>query len=116
MTSAQPWIRFAAAVTGGVAVAMGAFAAHGVADAHARELLRTGAAYALAHVVAALAVEARASWAAMAFVAGASIFSATLYLLALGGPPMLGAVTPLGGLLMIAGWALTAWNALSRRG
>lgn len=45
--------------------------------------------------------------------AGILIFSGTLYLMALGGPLWLGAITPLGGLLMIAGWALLSWRAVS---
>jgi uncharacterized membrane protein YgdD (TMEM256/DUF423 family) len=39
-------------------------------------------------------------------LAGPLIFSATLYAMALGAPRWLGAVTPLGGLLMLAGWGL----------
>ncbi len=43
---------------------------------------------------------------------GALVFSGTLYLMALGLPRWLGAVTPIGGVLMIAGWALLIWHAL----
>jgi uncharacterized membrane protein YgdD (TMEM256/DUF423 family) len=45
---------------------------------------------------------------------GALVFSATLGLLALGAPHWVGAITPLGGVAMIAGWALLAWRG-SRR-
>ncbi|MGB0866677.1 MAG: DUF423 domain-containing protein [Granulosicoccaceae bacterium] len=41
---------------------------------------------------------------------GASIFSATLYTMALGGPRWLGAVTPIGGSLMIFAWGRLAWQ------
>jgi uncharacterized membrane protein YgdD (TMEM256/DUF423 family) len=41
--------------------------------------------------------------------AGTMIFSGTLYAMALGGPRWLGAVTPIGGVLIIAGWAWLAW-------
>jgi uncharacterized membrane protein YgdD (TMEM256/DUF423 family) len=42
---------------------------------------------------------------------GAAIFSGTLYALALGAPRWLGAVTPLGGSLLIAGWLVLAWRS-----
>jgi uncharacterized membrane protein YgdD (TMEM256/DUF423 family) len=108
MTKTHRLILILAALCGGLAVAMGAFAAHGVADDHARDLLRTGALYALTHAVAALAVAARSRGAAAAFVLGGLVFSAALYGLALGGPPWLGAIAPVGGLAMIVGWGWTA--------
>ena len=45
---------------------------------------------------------------------GALVFSGTLYAMALGGPRWLGAITPLGGSLLIAGWIGLAWCALRR--
>jgi uncharacterized membrane protein YgdD (TMEM256/DUF423 family) len=48
----------------------------------------------------------------MFLAAGTLIFSGTLYVMALTGIGWLGAVTPVGGLLMIAGWTLLAWRAL----
>jgi uncharacterized membrane protein YgdD (TMEM256/DUF423 family) len=116
MRAAQPWIRLLAAVSGFFAVAMGAFAAHQAGDEHVRELLRIGSGYALVHAAAALALEGRARWAAFSFTLGALVFSASLYAMAFGAPPVLGAVTPLGGVLMLAGWALAGWSALSRKG
>jgi uncharacterized membrane protein YgdD (TMEM256/DUF423 family) len=113
MRAAQPWTRLVAAVSGALAVAMGAFAAHGVHDESVRELLRTGAGYALVHAAAALALEGRSRWAAPSLAAGGLVFSASLYGLAAGAPRMLGAVTPIGGVLMIVGWALAGWSALS---
>jgi len=94
---------------------MGAFAAHGISDPHPRELLRTGAVYALVHAAAALALEDRAPWAALSLTGGGLLFSATLYALAFGAPPLTGLVTPLGGVLMILGWLLAGWSALARR-
>jgi uncharacterized membrane protein YgdD (TMEM256/DUF423 family) len=47
--------------------------------------------------------------------AGALIFSASLYLIALTGERWLGAVAPIGGTLMIAGWATLAWRVLRAR-
>jgi uncharacterized membrane protein YgdD (TMEM256/DUF423 family) len=105
------------------AVAGGAFAAHGVSDPHARMLLQTGGQYGLAHALAALAAlgvqrvggRAGAGVASWCFLAGGSIFSGSLYALALSGLAWLGAVTPIGGLLMLAGWALLAWAGLRLR-
>jgi uncharacterized membrane protein YgdD (TMEM256/DUF423 family) len=45
-------------------------------------------------------------------MAGIVVFGGTLYALALGGPRWLGAVTPIGGLCFLAGWAALAWGAL----
>jgi uncharacterized membrane protein YgdD (TMEM256/DUF423 family) len=47
--------------------------------------------------------------AAWLFLIGGLIFSGSLYLMAFGGPRMLGAVTPIGGVLLLAGWAFLAW-------
>jgi len=58
--------------------------------------------------------EARGAAAGWCFLAGSAIFSGTLYGIALGGPRGLGAITPLGGALLIAGWlvfAHAAWRA-----
>ena len=110
------------ALSAGVAVVAGAFAAHGLRARLAPELLavfETGARYQMYHAFGLLAVAWAlerwpASGAAVAgwlFVAGTLLFSGSLYLLALGGPRWLGAVTPLGGLCFIAGWAMLAWAA-----
>jgi uncharacterized membrane protein YgdD (TMEM256/DUF423 family) len=100
----------AAALCGALAVAAGAFGAHG-AEGIAREWLRTGAEYQLIHVVAALiAANLGRAGPAWTFVAGGLIFAGTLYAMALGAPPWLGAVTPLGGLAMIVGWLWIAWS------
>jgi uncharacterized membrane protein YgdD (TMEM256/DUF423 family) len=45
------------------------------------------------------------------FIGGGAIFAGTLYLMALGAPRWLGAVTPIGGALLIAGWLWLAWSA-----
>jgi uncharacterized membrane protein YgdD (TMEM256/DUF423 family) len=99
-----------AALSGALAVAAGAFGAHG-AEGQAAEWLRTGGQYQLVHAVAALvAVRVEARGAAWCFVAGAAVFAGTLYLMALGASRMLGAVTPLGGLALIGGWLWLAWS------
>lgn len=100
-----------AALSGALAVAAGAFGAHG-ASGEAAEWLRTGGQYQLVHAVAALvAVRMQARVPAWLFVGGGALFAATLYLMALGLPRWLGAVTPLGGAAMILGWLWLAWTA-----
>jgi uncharacterized membrane protein YgdD (TMEM256/DUF423 family) len=106
------------AISGFLAVAIGAFAAHGIADAQAKEWLKTGASYQFMHTMATLAcatfmnVGARGARHAPAFfLGGIVLFSGSLYAMALGGPRWLGAVTPLGGLLFLIGWAVVAWSA-----
>ena len=102
------------------AVAFGAFGAHGL---RARlspamlEVYRTGALYHLVHAVAALAVALagerlrRARLILTLFTAGIVVFAGSLYALAITGIGALGAVTPLGGLLLLAAWAFVALEA-----
>lgn len=97
-----------AALSGAVAVMAGAFGAHG-AGGQAAEWLRTGATYQMIHALAALvAARAGARLAAGLFVGGAALFAGTLYAMALGAPHWLGAVTPIGGIGLIAGWLVLA--------
>jgi uncharacterized membrane protein YgdD (TMEM256/DUF423 family) len=104
-------IVIAAALSGALAVAAGAFGAHG-ASGVAADWLRTGAQYQMIHAVAALAVlRLEAKGPAWLFLAGGAIFAISLYLMALGAPRILGAVTPIGGVLLIAGWLWLAWQA-----
>ncbi len=104
------WIAILAALSGALAVGAGAFGAHG-ATGQAQEWLKTGGQYQLIHAVAALvALRIEARGPAWLFVTGAAIFAGTLYLMALGAPRWLGAITPLGGLALIAGWLWLAWG------
>ena len=101
-----------AALAGFACVAFGAFAAHGVSDPRAQELLRTGALYGFVHALATLATGALAPRARLApalFLAGVLLFSGSLWAMALGAPRWLGAVTPFGGLSFLAGWLALAW-------
>lgn len=101
-----------AALSGAIAVGAGAFGAHG-ASGQAAEWLRTGGQYQLIHAVAALvALRLGAQAPGWLFVAGAALFAGTLYLMAAGAPRWLGAVTPIGGTLLIAGWLWLAWAAV----
>jgi uncharacterized membrane protein YgdD (TMEM256/DUF423 family) len=102
-----------AALSGALAVAAGAFGAHAATGAPG-EWLKIGAHYQLIHAVAALvAIRMGGRTSPWLFVGGAAVFAGTLYLMALGAPRWLGAVTPLGGAAMIAGWiclAIGAWR------
>lgn len=100
-----------AALSGAMAVGAGAFGAH-AAQGEAAEWLKTGGHYQLIHAVAALvAVQMSARGAGWCFVAGGAIFAGSLYLMALGLPRWLGAITPIGGVLLIVGWLWLAWRA-----
>jgi uncharacterized membrane protein YgdD (TMEM256/DUF423 family) len=106
-----------------IAVAAGAFGAHALRERLAPDMLavfETGARYHMYHALALLAAAwavgrwpgAAAVAAGWLFVAGTVVFCGSLYLLALSGQRWLGAITPLGGLAFIAGWAALAWAAL----
>lgn len=106
----------AAAVLGLLGVAAGAFGAHGLRDAVPPadlEIWKTAAHYQQLHAAALLGVAALGRdglskalrVAAIAFVVGIVVFAGTLDAIVLGGPRILGAVTPLGGLCLMAGWA-----------
>lgn len=107
------WITIAS-VSGFLAVVAGAFGAHGLRARVAAEQLaawQTASQYHLLHSVALLALALFAARAdtpiriqGSLFVAGIVLFSGSIYLLVLTGARWLGPVTPLGGLLLIAGW------------
>lgn len=109
------------AVNAALAVAAGAFAAHGLRDrltARALEVFETGARYhmyhALAMILAGVLVARGATTAGWIFQAGIVVFSGSLYALALTDVKVLGAITPIGGLAFLAGWlwlAVAAWRA-----
>ena len=106
-----------------LAVVAGAFGAHGLKgrlDTAALELWKTAAQYlfysGIAQMVAGLAAAVSPAGgfrtAALLLFVGGVVFGGTVFALALGGPRWLGAVTPLGGLLMIAGLVAIGWTAL----
>jgi len=110
-----------AAINGFISVAAGAFGAHGLRDklsARHLEIWETGARYQMFHALALFA----AAWllsrgvpgaraAGWSFTAGIAIFSGSLYALALTGRDKLGAITPIGGVAFLVGWALLAYGA-----
>ena len=108
-------------------VLFGAFGAHGLRDRLTADMLvvyETGVRYHLTHALGLLAVAwATSRWpnvwtgsAGWLFVAGIAIFSGSLYLLAVTGVRWLGAITPIGGLCLIAGWVVLAIGALRAGG
>jgi uncharacterized membrane protein YgdD (TMEM256/DUF423 family) len=110
-----------------VGVALGAFGAHGLRARLSTEMLavfETGVRYQMYHAFAILVVAVVAArfdgWLVRAagwlFAAGIVLFSGSLYALALSGATRLGAVTPIGGLAFLAGWALLAFTALALAG
>lgn len=103
-----------AAILGFTGVALGAFGAHGLESrltADGKDWWDTATFYLLIHAVAALAagfsgrigLTAAGGW---AFLIGAAIFAGTLYAMALGAPRWFGAITPIGGVTLLIGWAL----------
>ncbi len=105
-------------------VALGAFGAHALKSKLAAEMLaiyQTGVHYHLVHALGLILVgilaertgnSALVSWAGWLLLAGIIIFSGSLYALSISGVRALGAITPIGGLSFLAGWALLAAAAL----
>lgn len=100
-----------------LAVAMGAFGAHGLKGRLTPEMMdvyRTAVLYHLIHALALFALGVAAvnlpgrHWGGILFVAGILLFSGSLYLLSITGIKWLGAITPLGGLCFLAGWLFLA--------
>jgi uncharacterized membrane protein YgdD (TMEM256/DUF423 family) len=112
------------ALLGLLGVAAGAFGAHALRGAvpdRDLEIWQTAAHYQQLHaaVLVAMGLWARDATRALAvastcFTVGVLVFSGTLYTMVLGGPRMLGAVTPLGGLGLMAGWAALCVHAIRR--
>ena len=107
------------ALAGFLAVTFGAFGAHALRERLSPEMLavfETGVRYHMYHALALLLVSAMmprlGGWLVVSsgwlFTAGIVLFSGSLYLLALTGVTMLGAITPIGGLAFLAGWACLA--------
>jgi len=121
------WILSAGAGLALLAVILGAFAAHGlkaVLETQQLALFETASRYQMYHALALLVVgvmltspqfsQSLLKFAALAFILGIILFSGSLYLLALVGISWLGAITPIGGIALLIGWALTMVAALRR--
>ena len=114
----QKLVLLTAAALGGVSVGIGAFGAHALRatlEANGRlDTFETAVKYQFYHTLALLAIgilmyhlpDKRLGYAAFAMIGGMFIFSGSLYLLCLTGTRWWGAVTPLGGVLLIVGWVL----------
>ena len=119
----------AAAIMLALAVSIGAFGAHGLQgrlDAYSMSVYEKGVVYHFFHALGLLAVpllvrsglvsEAAGNWTGWLLLAGIVLFSGSLYLLAITGTRMLGAITPFGGVSFIAAWITLAVCALRSRG
>jgi len=105
-----------------LAVILGAFGAHGLKSRLSPDLLaiwHTGVDYHVYHALGLLLVAVTMGffpdagglrWAAGLMLGGMLVFSGSLYLLAVTGIRWLGAITPLGGLSLIAAWLTLAWS------
>ncbi|RXZ33131.1 DUF423 domain-containing protein [Oxalobacteraceae bacterium CAVE-383] len=107
-----------------IAVAAGAFGAHGLKQILSAEMLaiwQTAVTYQVAHALGLLAIAlltprlksglGLASWAGVAMLAGIVLFSGSLYALALSGVRVFGAITPLGGVAFLLAWGMLAMAA-----
>lgn len=118
----RPWVIFAA-LNGAMAVALGAYAAHGLAgDPHAQALAERASLYQLLHALALLGADRLAAdgrrlahLAALLFAVGEVLFAGSLYLKALtGGPLPVPLATPAGGIAFLLGWMMLALAGLFR--
>jgi uncharacterized membrane protein YgdD (TMEM256/DUF423 family) len=115
-------------INGFLAVALGAFAAHGLKSRLSEYLLgvfQTGVQYQMTHAIALVLVAILCKlypdsspllWSGWCFLAGIVFFSGSLYALSLSGVKVFGAITPIGGVLFLIGWlslAFHAWKAVS---
>lgn len=116
------WL-LAGAVYGLLGVAFGAFGAHALRERLApdlQQIYRTAVEYQFYHALALLALGLWAGirpaplldWAGGCMALGVLLFSGSLYALSLSGVRALGMITPIGGLLFLAGWGLMIWTAL----
>ena len=138
-TAARQFFRIGA-LSAGIAVAAGAFGAHALRariEPRLLEVFETGARYQMYHALALLAVAwlldrvadpqraevsqpdpraiRAATIAGWAFIAGTVLFSGSLYAMAFTGIRVLGAITPLGGVAFLTGWASLAFAASRAR-
>ncbi len=118
MKNNKTWI-IVAGISGFLAVAIGAFGAHGLSDSLSASMLdvyKTGVLYHLVHSVAilAIAISGREIYykSALLFAMGIFLFSFSLYVYAITGVTAIAIITPFGGLCFLAGWLLIVFSAL----
>ena len=112
-----------------LAVIIGAFGAHGLRDrldAYSTSVYEKAVMYHFFHALGILIVsmmpkagylsQMQAAWVCGLLTAGIVLFSGSLYVLAVTRVPMLGAITPFGGVSFIAGWLMLAWVLLRNQG
>jgi len=110
------------AIFGFLGVALGAFGAHALQDRldpAMLEIYKTATHYLMIHALALILfglMGSKARWPGRCFLGGILVFSGSLYALALSGIRILGAITPIGGLLFMAGWIGFAIHAAASRG
>lgn len=120
MTNRLPLIMGALLAT--VGITLGAFGAHALKASLSPEALgwwQTGVQYQMWNAIGLVALATlplRVRVAGLLIGSGTVIFAGSLYLMALTDVRWLGAVTPLGGLLMIAGWVVVSWQAIRSKG
>ncbi|TLS51091.1 DUF423 domain-containing protein [Paenibacillus antri] len=120
----RTWVA-AGAVSAFLSVAIGAFGAHGLQlEDYYADIYDTGVQYHMLHAVGMLLVGLLGgslrrpkllSWAGWAFVLGTALFSGSLYALSVTEISWLGAITPLGGVAFLTGWACVLSAALASR-
>ena len=110
-------LAFSGALLAAISVALGAYASHGVADAHAQANLQTASLYAFGHGIALAALAAGTTrslgrFALYLLLVGTLLFSGSLAFNALA--QVSSKLAPIGGISLIAGWVLWALDALRR--
>lgn len=116
----RAWVGLAA-LFGLLAVAAGAFAAHGFeasGDARAAELVETGARHQMWHalvMIGYLALGRGGTLPLWSWAIGVALFSGSLYALAFGVPAPVAFAAPVGGTALLLGWAALAWEAVRAR-
>lgn len=126
LTLSQKWLLILGALMGCFSVAVGAFGAHALKNRLTEEMLsvfEVGARYQMYHAIAiwlsvwfsTLNQGMLALFSGWTFFIGSLVFSGSLYLLALTGIRIFGAITPIGGIFFLVGWlclALAAFKSI----
>jgi uncharacterized membrane protein YgdD (TMEM256/DUF423 family) len=123
----EAWFAQIGAILAGLSVVGGAFGSHLLREKLSADFLsafETGVRYQMYHALALIAIAwVHSRWprveiqiAGWCFVAGVALFCGSIYALVLSHHGWIGAVTPLGGLAFISGWALLFWGVWKNGG